>query len=101
MPNVYDVGDLVKITGDFTDEDDEDINPTTVTFEFTDPLGNTTTYAYGIDDELVRDSEGHHHVNIDVDESGTWYYRWSSTGTGQAAEEGSFVVRPTRIAPVT
>lgn len=100
MPNVYDVGDLIKVSGVFTDEDDEDIDPTTVTFKFTDPSGNTTTYLYGTDDELVWDSKGHYHVNVSIDESGTWYYRWASTGTGQAAEEGSFVVRPTRIAPV-
>lgn len=98
MPNVYDVGDLVRVSGVFTDVDDEDIDPTTVTFKFTDPLDNTTSYTYVTDAEVVWDSKGHYHVDVSVDESGTWYYRWSSTGTGQAAEEGSLVVRPTRIA---
>lgn len=101
MPSVYDIGDLVRVSGAFTDVNDADIDPTTVTFKFTDPSGNTTSYTYVTDAEVVKDSTGHYHVDVSVDEAGTWYYRWESGGSGQAAEEGSFVVRPTRIAPVT
>ncbi len=98
MANVYDIGDLVKVAGAFTDVDDQDVDPTTVTFKFTDPSGNTTTYIYETDDELVQDSKGHYHANVSIDEAGTWFYRWESTGTGQAAEEGHFVVRRSNIA---
>lgn len=102
MPSVYDVGDLVRISGAFANEDDIDVDPTVVTFKFTDPLGSTTDYIYDVDPEvdpeLVRESVGHYHVDISIDEAGAWYYRWSSTGIGQAAEEDSFVVRKSRIA---
>lgn len=96
--NVYDVGDLIRVSGIFTNEDDEETDPTVTTFKFTDPSGNTTTYIYSTDGELSRTKAGNFHVNISIDESGTWYYRWEGTGTVQAAEEGSFVVRPSRIA---
>lgn len=104
MPNVYDTGDLVRLLCAFADEDDEDVDPTTVTFKFTDPLGDTTEYTYDVDPEvdpeLVRSSKGHYHVDISIDKAGAWYYRWESTGTGQAAEEDTFEVRASRIAPV-
>lgn len=98
MPNIYDVGDKIRISGDFTDINDEDIDPTVTTFKFTDPSGNTTTYIYETDDELARDSLGHFHVDISIDEAGTWYYRWIGTGAVQAAEEGHFTVREPHIA---
>ena len=100
MPNVYDVGDLVRIGGAWTDTDDDDIDPIVVTFKFTDPSRNTTSYTYITDPELNKESVGHYYVDISIDEAGTWYYRWESTGVvGQAAEENHFVVRESQIAP--
>ncbi len=98
MPNVYDVGDLVRISAVFTDKDGEFGNPTVTTFKITDPSGDTTTYVYSIDEELVRDSTGHFHVDISIDQAKTWYYRWEGTGALQAAEEGRLVARRSRIA---
>lgn len=105
MPNVYDVGDLVKISAIFTDEDDKATDPTVTTFQVTDPLGNTTTHVYGEEDgEMVGPNEGldtgNFYVNVSIDKARTWYWRWSGTGAVQAAEEGSFVVRVSNIAPV-
>lgn len=88
----YDKGDLVKCSGAFTDSDGNAIDPTAVVFKVKDPSGTVTTYTYGEDDELVRDSAGNYHVNVDADEMGLWYYRFESTGTGQAADEGYFRV---------
>jgi hypothetical protein len=87
-----DVGDLHRISAVFTVSGTAS-NPTAVKFLYKDPSGTTTTLVYGTDAALVNDSAGHYHVDIDCDEAGTWYYRWESTGTGQAAEEGRFVVR--------
>ncbi len=58
------------------------------------PAGVTTTYVYLTDNELVKDSTGKYHVDINANAAGTWYYRFFSTGTGQAAEERQFEVRP-------
>lgn len=63
----------------------------TVTCEVKDPSGNiasaVTSVAY----------PGTYYAFIVVDESGTWYYRFESTGTTIAASEASFVVNPTQF----
>ena len=97
MPNVYDKGDLVRCSGAFTDAAGDACDPTGVVFKFQDPSGNETTYTYGTDSELVKDSVGNYHVDVDTDEVGYWYYRFEGTGTGQAAGEASFIVRETEF----
>jgi hypothetical protein len=48
---------------------------------------------YGVGAELVKDSTGVYHVDIDADEAGKWLYRFYSTGTGQASSSiGEFIV---------
>jgi len=89
---VYQEGDLVRCSGNFKNTAGADIDPTTVRFKFTKPSGLTTTYLYGTDAQLVRDSLGNFHVDLSADEPGEWRYRWESTGTGQAAEDHEFTV---------
>ena len=93
MANTYDIGDLVRCTGTFTNAAGNAIDPTTVTFKVRDPPLNETEYVYGDDAEVVKDGVGVYHVDVSVDESGRWRYRWESTGTGQAAGEAEFSVR--------
>lgn len=94
MASKIHVGDLVKLTGTFTDPDNADapIDPTAVFLAFTSPSGTTTTYTYGTDAELVKASTGVYTANVDGTEAGKWRYRWYSTGTAQASEPGSFIV---------
>lgn len=75
----------------------EPVDPTTVVFTFVDPSNNETEYIYGTDAELVKDSVGNYHVEIDCDEVGVFSYEWASTGTGQANEGGRFRVKPEQI----
>ena len=96
--NTYDLGDLVRITGTFKDEDGAVLDPTTVYFEYKTPAGVVTTLTYGIDGSVIRDSTGVYHCDLDANASGEWYCRWYSTGTGQAAEEEVFYVNPTNLA---
>jgi uncharacterized protein YfaS (alpha-2-macroglobulin family) len=91
---VYQEGDLVRATGVFKNAADVAIDPTTVRFKFTKPNGVQTTYLYLTDVQLVRDSTGNYHVDISADLPGEWYYRWESTGNGQAAEDHQFTVAP-------
>lgn len=95
--NVYDKGDLLRCSGTFTDADGIAQDPTAVFFKYKTPAGTTITYTYGTDDELVKDSNGNYHVDLDLDEVGTWSYRFYSTGTGQAAAEGQFFVQQTEF----
>lgn len=95
MANRYDQGDLVHVIGTWTDpyDDDAAIDPDVVNVTVTDPSGTETTYVYGTDAEVVRSSVGVYYADIDVSsEGGDWWYRWWSTGTGQAAEKKKLLV---------
>ncbi len=82
-----------------TDYDPQDITvrikpePTT-----TVPTPTETTYAYGTDPELVRDSLGHYHADFAPDVAGTWLYRWEGEGPEMVITEGKVVVRETFFA---
>jgi hypothetical protein len=90
--NSYDVGDLVRVTATFTNAAGTVADPAAVTARYRSPSGTTTTLTYGVDAELVKESTGVYHVDISASESGTWSYRFASTGSGQAANEESFFV---------
>jgi len=88
----YDKGDLVRVTGTFTNAAGTAIDPTVVKFQFITPAGVTTAYTYGTDAEVVKSATGIYYVDIDASQTGIYYYRLYSTGTGQAAAEGNFSV---------
>lgn len=87
----YDVGDLIRCSITIKVSDTL-TNPTTLKFKVKNPAGTITTYTYGTDAELVRDSTGAYHIDISATQAGTYRYRWESTGTAAGAEEGAFVV---------
>jgi len=88
----FDKGDLVRCSGAFTDSDGTATDPAAVLFKVRNPNGSTTAYTYGVDDELVKDSTGNYHVDVNANVAGLWVYRFYSTGSGQAADEGRFRV---------
>lgn len=93
-PGRHYVNTTVRIAVNFQDDDGTDVDPSTVTFKAYSPTGTTTTYVYSTDTELIRMNTGDYYVDFVPDESGRWFYRWSSTGTGTAiAIEGSLVVQ--------
>lgn len=81
----YDVGDLVRASATFRGLDGVAADPTAVVGKYRDPSGNISTAS------VTQDSVGGYHFDIDVDEAGTWYYRFAGTGAIQAAGEKSFV----------
>lgn len=92
--STYDIGDVVRLAGAWTDPLDGDaaIDPTEVYCTVRDPSGNLTTYEYGVDAGLTKASEGNYYLDLDADESGIWHYRFHSAGNGKAAEEKSFTI---------
>lgn len=90
--NTYDNGDLVRCTGNFQ-TGGVDVDPTTVSFKFKTPAGVVTTYTYPASAQLVKDSTGDYHVDLSANEDGQWWFRFESTGTGQAASEQAFYVK--------
>lgn len=93
MTTEYITGQLVRVDAAWTDLSGNAIDPTAVMCTVTDPDGVGTTYTYGDGAEIVRDAVGSYHIDINADSAGYWRYRWYSTGTGQAAARGGFVVR--------
>ena len=98
MANTYDVGDVVRCTGTFTDSDGNAQDPTAVLFAFTTPAGVLTTYTYGVDAELIKSATGVYYADLAITESRTWRYRLYATGTGQSAGSSWFNVREQVVA---
>lgn len=89
----FDLGDDVRVSGVFKDTNGDEGDPTAVTFKFRPPgAASPTIYVYGTDGELVRDSLGNYHVDIDADLPGTWKWRWIAEGSIKSAKKGSFRV---------
>lgn len=97
MDSKYELGDLVRVTGTFTNEAGDLVDPTVVNFAYIDPAGTRTDLVYGTDVEVVKSAVGVYYVDVDADQVGRWRYRFWSTGSGQAANESYFVVRPSEF----
>jgi len=77
---------LRDLAGDIAD-------PTQLVFSIKEPSGDITTYIWGIDDEVVRDSEGIFYVDWDASEVGTHYYKWQANGAVQLGKSAAFSVK--------
>lgn len=92
----YIEGDLIRVTAKFkvgtvlTD-------PTTVKVKVKNPAGTITTKTYLTDAEVVKDSAGIYHYDITLNASGSWWYRWESTGAAAGAREYRVQVRPSEF----
>lgn len=98
MASTFDIGDVVRVRATFT-QDDVAIDPTTVTLVVLEADGTTsTTYTYA-GSTVTRSSVGVYYVDVTVGSSdqGTWYTRWTTTGTGACSEESWFEVKPRRV----
>lgn len=63
-------------------------DPTAVTAKVLSPDGLlVASYVYGSDNELVKDSTGVYHVDVDVNDPGPWTVRFQGTGAVVAADE--------------
>ena len=81
----FNKGDLIRCSAVYTDDAGVEIDPAGVFFRVAAPDGTQTPYTYGVDAELVRDSQGNYHLDVDGDSSGLWTVKFFSTGSGQAA----------------
>lgn len=96
--NTYDVGDLVRITGTLETADGTNVDPATLVCKVQDAAGAVTTFTYGTDAFPVRSEAGVFYVDYTPTGAGEHWYKFASTGTGQAVEEGRFFVRASAIA---
>lgn len=95
--NIIDPGNKRKLTAAFTDADLGGVlDPDAVFLTVMQP-GETsdeaTVYEYGVDSEIVKDDVGQYHADITFPTSGNAYYRWWSTGVGEASLEQMIEIR--------
>ena len=91
MANVYDIGSLVQIKGTFTNTASGlNVDPTTVFAVYTINGGTEVVIPNG---SISHPSLGNYTSQIDTTgKAGEYWYRFYSTGTGQASKGGVFVV---------
>lgn len=93
MANLYDVGDLVRCTGIFTNAAGAAIDPAGVIARIKKPDNTIVLYTYGIDTNLIRASTGSYYVDVSALPWGHWHYRFEGVGSGQSAHEALFFVQ--------
>ncbi len=90
--NSYYKGQKVTVTALFKNSAGTLADPSAVYAQYQNPSNEETSLQYGVDDALGKSAVGTYYIDIDANEVGTWYYRFYSTGTGQAASEGYFTI---------
>lgn len=95
--NKIDPGNARKLTASFTDADlGGVVDPDAVFLVVMQPgesRAEATVYEYGVDSEIVKDDVGEYSAIIAFPTTGNAYYRWWSTGDGQASLEQMIEVR--------
>jgi hypothetical protein len=93
---VFDINSVVRLQGAFKNASDAAADPTTITLKYEDPSANETTLTFAAT-ELTKASTGVYYFDLTVDESGTWYYRFESTGVPKTSAEDMFDVRVSKF----
>jgi hypothetical protein len=96
MTNIYDRGDVVRLSANFTDMSDNAADPDSVTLRVKQPDATVTVYVYPGGD-IVKDGTGQYHYDLPIADSGDWYYRYEGTGAVQAAAENLFHVYKSNV----
>lgn len=97
MATVYDIGDLVRVSGAFVNTAEVATDPTALKLAIRTPSGVETVLVSGVDAAIVHDGTGAYHYDLPITESGSWHYRWIATGAVTAAEEGTIKVRASQF----
>lgn len=92
LGRVYAGSDVdIPVHIDMTDGTDTD--PTTLVATVKNPAGTETSYTYGTDSEITKQSVGDYTLRVLANMPGRWRYRWVATGTANLAIEGWFNVQ--------
>lgn len=96
MP-AYIQGSLIRVSAVFL-VNSAPTDPTTIVLKFKNPTGTITTWTFGTDNQVVKESLGTYRADINANVGGTWLFRWEGTGAAQAADQGTFDVTAATIA---
>ena len=92
------LGSKIHVTGSFTNSLGVAADPDSVFFQISVPTTGKQQFEYGVDPEIVKESTGNYYIDWNNSRSGTYFYRWISTGVGQAAEpDGSWSVSTSKF----
>jgi hypothetical protein len=73
-------------------------DPTEVKFAYKVNTGATTTYTYGVGNQIVRDATGTYHIDIDTTgKPGLWTFAWVGYGNVQTRSENQVVISPMSV----
>ena len=103
MGSTYDRGDIVRITGTFTDTGGTVGDPTTVHFLYDTPTSTApttatrTSTASGAVGGITKSSTGVYYYDISSTGQGLYETRFTSTGALAASGESWFSVRHHRV----
>jgi hypothetical protein len=90
--DIYFKDQILRITAEFRDNNEDLADPTTVKFSYRVDHGDITEYEYGEDVEVVRDSLGVYYIDLTLDISGNYAYHFIGGGAIENAIEDSFRV---------
>ena len=90
--STYELGNVLRVTGTFRNLAGTAVDPTVVKFRYRAPGQDAVTLTYPDNAALVKAGTGIYYYDIDLSAAGTWFYKFFSTGTNQAANESQFVV---------
>lgn len=88
----YELGNVITISAEFTDTTTGDfVDPTTLTADVKDPLGETTTYIVTAG-QIVRDELGKFSLDLQPNIRGVWTYKFIGVGANKGSKEGAFSI---------
>lgn len=93
---IYDIQDIARLTGTFTDINGNPIDPTTVTCFVETPDGVVQDFTYS-SGAVIKVSTGVYYYDYSITQSGIHAYRFEGTGVCQAGAETNFTVQPSAI----
>lgn len=95
---MYDIGDMVKCSVEFTDFSNGTlIDPTTVKIKIKQPDFSVLEYTYLVDAGVVKDSTGKYYYNFLTTMDGVHTFGWFGSGNMYAVESSIFFVNPSKF----
>lgn len=81
--NTYERGQTVTLRLACKNTAGDLVDPSPLTVQIKDPVGEVEAFTFGDDEELVRDSQGNYHVDRDPSLQGVYSAKWQGTTIGK------------------
>lgn len=88
----YELGNVIKVSGSFTDSNDEPVDPSQVSVSILTPGKSLLSYVYNQGQEVKKEGTGIYYIEINANITGDWYVRFFSSGSIISASEILFRV---------